>query len=59
MVTIEQVRTSNAQIATSLPPGLVVVFVGATNGVGEATVKQSAKYTESCEPLIVLDGCKI
>jgi hypothetical protein len=59
MVTIEQVRTSNAQIVTSLPPGLVAVFVGATNGVEEATVKQFAKHTESCEPLIVLNGCKI
>ncbi|KAI5207183.1 hypothetical protein E4T38_03343 [Aureobasidium subglaciale] len=44
MVTIEQVRASNAQIAKSLPPGLVAVFVGGTNGVGEVTVKQFAKH---------------
>lgn len=54
MVTIEQVRASNAQIATSLPPGLVAVFVGATNGVGEATVKQFAKHT--VRPRIYLVG---
>jgi len=54
MVTIEQVRASNAQIATCLPPGLVAVFVGATNGVGEAAVKQFAKHAVS--PRVYLLG---
>jgi short-subunit dehydrogenase len=44
MVFLEDVRSSNALIATALPPGLVAVFVGATNGIGETTLKQFAKH---------------
>jgi len=45
MVSLDEIRTSNLQISTKLPPGLVAVFVGATNGIGENTIKQWAKYT--------------
>lgn len=45
MVSLEIMRASNAQISAKLPPGLVAVFVGATNGIGENTIKQFAKYT--------------
>lgn len=38
MVSIESVRKSNAQ-GKSLP-GLVVVFVGGTGGIGESTAKE-------------------
>ncbi|CAD0085725.1 unnamed protein product, partial [Aureobasidium vineae] len=54
MVTIEQVRASNAQIAQSLAPELVAVFVGGTNGVGEATVKRFVRH--AVRPRIYLIG---
>ncbi|KAK3331764.1 hypothetical protein B0T19DRAFT_438646 [Cercophora scortea] len=43
MVALEQIRASNAKIATALRPGLVAVFAGATSGLGETTLKQFAK----------------
>ena len=43
MVSLEMVQSSNSRIRSVLP-GLIAVFVGATNGVGETTVKQFAKY---------------
>jgi short-subunit dehydrogenase len=45
MVSLPEVQSSNSRIATTLPPGLVAVFVGATNGIGETTLKQFAKHT--------------
>ncbi|KAI9869827.1 MAG: hypothetical protein M1830_005049, partial [Pleopsidium flavum] len=44
MVSLDDVRSSNASIASALPAGLVAVFVGATNGIGETTLKQFAKH---------------
>lgn len=44
MVSLDDVQFSNARIASTLPPGLVAVFVGATNGIGETTLKQFAKH---------------
>ena len=44
MVTLEQIQTSNAHIVSSLPSGLVAVFIGATRGIGEATLKQFVRY---------------
>ncbi|GLI76421.1 hypothetical protein PoHVEF18_004694 [Penicillium ochrochloron] len=44
MVTLTNVQSSNAQIATALPPGLVAVFVGATNGIGETSLKEFARH---------------
>jgi len=44
MVSLSAVKLSNSQIPTSLPAGLVGVFVGATNGIGETTLKQFAKH---------------
>lgn len=44
MVTLEQIQTSNAHIVSSLPSGLVAVFVGATRGIGESTLKQFVRY---------------
>ncbi len=43
MASIEAIRASNARIASELPAGLVAVFVGATSGIGETTLKQFAK----------------
>lgn len=36
-------RSSNSNVATTLPPGLVAVFAGATGGIGETSLKQFAK----------------
>lgn len=44
MVSISAMRASNARVATSLPPGLVAVFVGATSGIGETSLKQFTKH---------------
>jgi short-subunit dehydrogenase len=43
MVTLSEVQSSNALIGTALPSGLVAVFVGATNGIGEATLIEFAR----------------
>ncbi|KAJ5196186.1 hypothetical protein N7449_006665 [Penicillium cf. viridicatum] len=47
MVSLPDVQSSNAQIANTLPPGLVAVFVGATNGIGEAALKEFARSARS------------
>ena len=43
MVSLAAVQASNACIPTSLPLGLVAVFVGGTNGIGEYTLKEFAR----------------
>ena len=43
MVIYADVKASNAKIASTLPEGLVAVFVGATNGIGEYTLKEFAR----------------
>ncbi|KAL4733328.1 hypothetical protein BDV11DRAFT_214016 [Aspergillus similis] len=45
MVSLHAMLSHNAGIRSSLPPGLVAVFVGATSGIGAATLKAFAKYT--------------
>ncbi|KAJ4286909.1 hypothetical protein N0V88_007854 [Collariella sp. IMI 366227] len=47
MVTLEQMRASNARIPEALPAGLVAVFAGGTSGIGETTMKQFARHTVS------------
>jgi short-subunit dehydrogenase len=44
MVSLAQVQSSNSRIGTTLPAGLVAVFVGATSGIGETSLKQFAKH---------------
>ena len=44
MVSLTHVQSSNSRISSTLPPGLVAVFVGATSGVGETSLKQFAKH---------------
>lgn len=44
MVALTHVQSSNSRIASDLPPGLVAVYVGATSGVGEISLKHFAKY---------------
>lgn len=47
MVSLSAVQISNSLISSTLPPGLVAVFVGATSGIGEITLKQFAKHSRS------------
>lgn len=54
MVSYTDVKASNAKIGTCLPEGLVAVFVGATNGIGEYTLKQFAKHAK--KPKVYLIG---
>ena len=44
MVSLSDVQSSNAQIATALPSGLVAVFVGGTSGIGEYSLKEFARH---------------
>jgi len=44
MVSLSEIRASNAMAASLLPNNLVAVFVGATSGIGEATLKKFAEY---------------
>lgn len=44
MVSYTDIQSSNSRIASTLPPGLVAVFVGATSGIGEYSLKQFAKH---------------
>jgi NADP-dependent 3-hydroxy acid dehydrogenase YdfG len=46
MVSLQAIRESNARIGTSLQPGLVAVFVGATSGIGEGSLKEIAKRAQ-------------
>jgi NAD(P)-dependent dehydrogenase (short-subunit alcohol dehydrogenase family) len=45
MVSLIDVQSSNFRTTSTLPPGLVAVFVGGTSGIGETTLKQFAKHT--------------
>ena len=53
MVAINAIRASNAQLKASLP-NPVAVFVGATGGIGESTVKQLA--ANSVQPTLYIVG---
>ncbi|KAF9531938.1 hypothetical protein CPB83DRAFT_904069 [Crepidotus variabilis] len=54
MVSLTEVHSSNARILASLPARLVAVFVGATSGIGEMTLKQFAKHVR--QPRIYFSG---
>ncbi|KAH8819902.1 hypothetical protein F5884DRAFT_892876 [Xylogone sp. PMI_703] len=43
MVLLSEIQSSNALISSTLPPDLVAVFVGATSGIGEITLKELAR----------------
>ncbi|KAI1201626.1 NAD(P)-binding protein [Nemania serpens] len=45
MVSLSVVRSSNSLISSTFPSGLVALFVGATSGIGEATLKNFAQHT--------------
>lgn len=54
MVSYPEVKAANANIKSDLPAGLVAVFVGATNGIGEYTLRQFAKHAAT--PRVYLIG---
>jgi NADP-dependent 3-hydroxy acid dehydrogenase YdfG len=54
MVALSDAQSSNTNIATSLPAGMVAVFVGGTSGIGEFTLKNFAQHAKS--PKIYLVG---
>jgi NAD(P)-dependent dehydrogenase (short-subunit alcohol dehydrogenase family) len=54
MVSLEAIRKSNSRIASQLPPKLVAVFVGATSGIGETTLKEFVKIAR--EPRVYFVG---
>ena len=54
MVTLSAAEASNAKIASSLPNGMVAVFVGGTSGIGEYTLKNFAQHAK--KPRIYLVG---
>lgn len=54
MSALQHAQLSNQRIASSLPEGLVAVFIGGTSGVGEYTVKALARY--AVKPRVYLVG---
>lgn len=44
MVTLSTVQTSNESISETLPPGRIAIFVGATSGIGRASLIHYAKH---------------
>lgn len=54
MVSLKIIQSSNDGIRSALPAGLVAVFVGGTNGVGETTVRQFAKH--AAQPCVYIVG---
>lgn len=54
MVSLTDVQSSNSRLASALPPGLVAIFVGATRGIGETSLKEFAKHAR--KPRVYLIG---
>lgn len=54
MVSLETIDISNDRIRSTLPAGLVAVFVGGTNGAGETTTRQFAKH--AARPRVYIVG---
>ena len=47
MVSLSKIHASNSLISTTFPTRLVALFVGATSGIGESTLKRFAQYANS------------
>jgi len=54
MVSLNNVRTSNARFKEKAVPGLVALFIGGTSGVGKGTLLQFAKNANA--PTVYLVG---
>src|ERR1700743_1648298 len=46
MVSLSAIQSTNFLILSTLSPKIVAVFVGATSGIGEPTLKQFAKHAK-------------
>lgn len=53
MVSLSLIQSSNSLVSSTLPPGLVAIFVGATSGIGETTLKQFAKHAKKPRAYII------
>ncbi|KAI0188921.1 putative short-chain dehydrogenases/reductase [Xylaria flabelliformis] len=53
MVALSEIIASNKRISSALPAGLVAVFVGGTNGVGEYTLEAFVRYARAPKVIIV------
>lgn len=53
MVNLKEVRISNRSLQ-ALPPGLLAVFAGATDGTGLGTLRQYARYVNG--PIVFIIG---
>ncbi|PYH79075.1 hypothetical protein BO82DRAFT_316169 [Aspergillus uvarum CBS 121591] len=58
MIPLPTIQASNRGIPThpSIPSTPIALFVGATSGIGEATVKQFAQHTRTLTPRVYLVG---
>lgn len=54
MVSLTDIQSSNSRLSSALPPGLVAIFVGATRGIGETSLKEFAKHAR--KPRVYLIG---
>lgn len=54
MVSLSTILSSNSLISSTLPSGLVAVFVGGTSGIGEITLKKFTKYSH--QPRVYIIG---
>lgn len=54
MVEFDKIQSSNDQIPTSYPQGLVAVFAGATAGIGETSLREFTRHTP--KPRIYIIG---
>ncbi|KUI72036.1 Putative daunorubicin C-13 ketoreductase DnrU [Cytospora mali] len=54
MVDLDKVQSSNAQISTAYPEGLVAVFAGSTSGIGETSLREFARHAP--KPRIYIIG---
>ncbi|KUI61254.1 hypothetical protein VP1G_08432 [Cytospora mali] len=54
MVGLDKVRSSNDQISTDYPEGLVAVFAGSTSGIGETSLREFARH--AAKPRIYIIG---
>jgi len=52
MVPLASITESNSRLST-LPPGLVAIFIGATAGIGEITLKKFVQYARQPRAYIV------
>lgn len=53
MVDLDKIQSSNDQVPTAYPDGLVAVFAGATAGIGETSLREFARHTSKPRVYII------